>query len=174
MKDEVSEKFKEFKALVKNLSKKNINTLRSDNGGEFTSKEFKDLCKEVGVKRDLTTPYSPQQNGVIERNNRSIMEAVKAMIHYQYLPMHLWDDATKTEVYVQNKISHSSLGKKILEEMFTGEKPEVIHMKIFGCPVYLDFCREKISKLNPSIKKVIFVRYSDQSKDYRIYIPSFC
>ena len=80
-KDEVFEKFKEFKALVKNLSEKNIKILISDNGGEFTSIEFKDFCKEDGIKRELTTPYNTQQNGVLEGKNRYIMEAVKSMIH---------------------------------------------------------------------------------------------
>ena len=64
-KDEVFGKFKEFKALVENLSEKKIKTLRSYNGGEFTSNEFKDFCKKVGIERDLTTPYNPQQNGVV-------------------------------------------------------------------------------------------------------------
>ena len=78
---EVFEIFKEFKALIENLSKKRINILRSDNGGEFTSSEFNEYCKEVGIKRELTIPYNPQQNGVEERKNISIMEAMKAMIH---------------------------------------------------------------------------------------------
>ena len=99
-KDEVFEKFKEFKALVENLSEKKIKILRSDNGGELTSNEFKDFCKKVGIKRELTTPYNPQQNGVTERKNRSIMEVFKAMIHDQVPPMHLWDEAAKTAVYV--------------------------------------------------------------------------
>ena len=81
-KDKVFGKFKEFKALVENLyGKKKIKTLRSDNGGEFTSNEFKDFCKEVGIKRELTTPCNPKQNGVEERKNRSIMEEIKSMIH---------------------------------------------------------------------------------------------
>ena len=105
-------KLKEFKALVENLFENNIKILRSDNGGEFTSNEFKDFCKEATIKRELTTPYNPQQNGVTERKNRSIMEAVKAMIHDQYLPMHLWVEATRTVVYVQNRISHSAFGNK--------------------------------------------------------------
>ena len=88
-KNEVFGKLKEFKVLVENLSKKNINILRSNNGGKFTSNEFKDFYKEVGIKREITTPYNPQQNGVAERKKRSIMEAVKAMIHDQDLPMHL-------------------------------------------------------------------------------------
>ena len=92
-KDEVFGKFKEFKVLVENHSEKKIKILRLDNGGEFTSNEFKDFCKEVGIKRKLTTLYNPQQNGVAKRKNRSIMEAVKAMMHDQDLPMHLWEEA---------------------------------------------------------------------------------
>ena len=75
------EKFKEFKALIENLSNKKIKTLRSNNGGEYISKEFEAFCKDAGIKRELTTPYNPQQNGVVERKNRTIMEAVKTMIY---------------------------------------------------------------------------------------------
>ena len=80
--------------------KKNIKTLRSDNGGEFTSNEFKEICKEAGIKRELSTPYNPQQNGVAERKNRTIMEVARAMLHDQDLPMHLWAEAARTAVYV--------------------------------------------------------------------------
>jgi transposase InsO family protein len=66
-KDEVFSKFKEFKALIENLSERKTKILKSDNGGEYTSKEFVNFCKYVGIKRDLTTPYNPQQNGVAER-----------------------------------------------------------------------------------------------------------
>jgi transposase InsO family protein len=101
-KDEVFNKFKEFKALIENLSKRKIKILRSDNGGEYTSKEFVNFCKDVGIKRELTTPYNPQQNGVAEMKNITIMEAVKTMTHNQDLPMCLWAEATMTVVYVQN------------------------------------------------------------------------
>ena len=84
-KSEVFEKFKEFKALIENLSEKRIKTLRSDNGGEYTSKEFEAFCKDARIKRELTTPYNPQQNGVAERKNRTIMEAMKTMIYDQYI-----------------------------------------------------------------------------------------
>jgi hypothetical protein len=99
-KDEVFSKFKEFKALIDNLSERNIKILRSDNGGEYTSKEFVNFCKDVRIKMDLTTPYNPNKNGVAERNNRTIMEALKTMIHDQDLPMHLWEEAAKITVYV--------------------------------------------------------------------------
>ena len=85
-KDEVFSKFKEFKALIKNHTEKKTKTFRSDNGGEFTSNEFKDLCKYLRIKRDLTTPYNPQHNGVAERKNRTIMEAARAMLHDQDIP----------------------------------------------------------------------------------------
>ena len=71
------------------------------------------------------------------------MEAVKSMIHDQDLPMHLWVEAARTTVYVQNIISHSALGNKTPKEMFTSEKPEVIHLKIFGLPVYIHVPKEK-------------------------------
>ena len=99
------------------------------------------------------------------------MEAVKDMIHDQGLPMYLWAEAARTEVYVHNRISHSTLGNKTLEEMFTKENPEVSHLNIFGCPVYIHILKEKRSKLDPSGKKGLFVGYSEQSKSYRIYIP---
>ena len=89
------ETFKEFKSLIENLSEKKIKILRSDNGGEFTSNEFNDFCKEAGIKRDVTIPYNPQQNGVAERKNRSIMDAVKDVIHDQDLPLYLWVESNK-------------------------------------------------------------------------------
>jgi hypothetical protein len=156
---------------VNNLTEQKIKTLRSDNGGEFTSKEFNEYCKEVEIKRELSTPYNPQQNGIAERKNRTIMEAVKAMIHDQDLPMHMWEETAKTVVYVQNKSPHKVLENKTPEEMFSGEKPEVGHFRIFGCPVFVHVPKEKRTKLDPSERKSIFVGYSDTSKAYKIYIP---
>jgi transposase InsO family protein len=117
-KDEVFSKFKEFKALVENISERKIKVLRSDNGGEFTSGEFKEFCREVGIKMELSTPYNPQQNGVAERKNRSVMEAVKAMIHDRGLSMYLWAEATRTVVYVQNRSPHKVLEIKLQKKCF--------------------------------------------------------
>ena len=101
------------------------------------------------------------------------MEVVKSMIHDQDLPMHLWDEVARTVVYVQNRISHNALGNKTLEEMFIGEKPKFIHLKIFGCLVYIPVPKKKISKLDPLGKKGIFVGYCDKSKFYRVCIPGY-
>jgi hypothetical protein len=167
----VFSKFKEFKALIENLFKRKIKILGSDNGGEYTSKYFVNYCKYVGIKRELTTPYNPQQNGVAERKNRTIIEAVNTMIHDQDLPMCLWAEATKTTVYVQNQLSHSAHGFKTPEEMFSGKKSEVRHLKIFGCPVFIHIPKEKRNKLDPSGKKRIFVGYCEVSKAFKVYIP---
>jgi hypothetical protein len=85
--------------------------------------------------------------------------------------MCLWAEAAMTVVYVQNRLSHSALGFKTPEEMFTGKKPEVSHLKIFGCPVFIHIPKEKRNKLEPSGKKGIFVGYCEVSKAFRIYIP---
>jgi hypothetical protein len=105
--------------------------------------------------------------------NRTIMEAVKTMIHDQDLPMKLWVEATRTTVYVQNTLSHISLGLKTPEEMFFGNKPEVSHLKIFGCPVFVHIPKERRAKMDPSRKKGIFVGYCEVSKEFRIYIPGY-
>ena len=93
--------------------------------GEYTSKEFEAFCKDVKIKRELTTPCNPQQHGVVERKNRTIMEAMKTMIYDQDIPMHLWEEVARNVVYVHNRISHSALGFKTLEEIFMAKKPEV-------------------------------------------------
>jgi hypothetical protein len=172
-KDEVFNKFEESKALIENLSKRKIKILRSDNGGEYTSKEFENFCKDVEIKRELTTPYNPQKNGVVERKNRTIMEVVKTMIHDQDLPMNLWEEVAKTTIYVQNRVSHSALGFKTPEEMFSRKKLKVSHLKIFGFPVFLHISKEKKTKLDPSGKKGIFVGYYEASKASRVYILGY-
>jgi hypothetical protein len=170
-KDEVFSKFQEFKAEIENLTNKKIKTLRTDNGGEYTSKEFVAFCKSIGIRRELIVPHNPQQNGVAERKNRSIEETVKALLNDQGLSMFLWGEATMTTIYVQNRSPHRILKDMTLEEAFSGKKPNVENLRIFGCPVYFHIPKDKRNKLEPSGKKGIFVGYSESSKAYRIYIP---
>ena len=77
-----------------------IKVLKRDNGGDYTSNAFKNLYAEIGIKRDLTVPYTPQQNGVSKRKNRSIVGATKAMLHDQDLPKFMWDEACNTTIYL--------------------------------------------------------------------------
>ena len=79
------------------------------------------------------------------------------MFHDQYIPMHLWAEAARTSVYVQNRAPHRVLENKTPEEVFSSKKPEVSHLRIFDCPVYIHIPKEKRTKLDPSGKKGIFV-----------------
>jgi transposase InsO family protein len=169
-KDEVFNKFQEFKAEIENLTNKKIMTLRTDNGGEYTSKEFVAFCKSVGIRRELIVPHNPQQNGVAERKNRSIEEIVKDLLNDQDISMFLWGEASMTSIYIQNKIPHHILKDMTPEEAFSGKKPNIENLRIFGCPVYSHISKDKRNKLEPSGKKGILVGYSDSSKAYRIYI----
>ena len=101
------------------------------------------------------------------------MEAMNTMIHDQDLPMHLWAKAARTFLYVQNRLSHSALGFKTPKEMYTRKKPEVSHLNIFGCLVYVHIPKENRIKLDPSRKKGIFVGYCEVSKSFMIYISGF-
>ena len=116
--EEIVSKFKEFKTITKNSSRKKIKVMRIDNGKEYTSTIFKDLFKLVGIKREFTVPYNPQQNGVAERKNITIVEAARVMIFDQNLSMSFWAEASNTSVYIQNECPHSHLDNKTLEEDF--------------------------------------------------------
>jgi hypothetical protein len=162
--------FKEFKNLVENQTGRHIRVFRTDNGKEFDSFKYDELCRASGIKRELTVPSNPQQNGVAERNNRTICEATRAMMHDQNLPLSIWVEAASIAVYIQNRCPHKAFEAKNPEEVFTGCKPSIDHLRIFGSPVYIHISKEKRTKLEPSGKKGTFVGYSETSKAYRIYI----
>ena len=94
---------------MENQSSIKICALRSDNGGEYTSKEFDDFCQKARIKRELTVPYNPQQNVVAERKNMTVCEASRAMMCDQDLPASLWAEVVGTVVYVQNRCHHAIL-----------------------------------------------------------------
>jgi hypothetical protein len=114
--------------------------------------------------------FRGSQNYLRRRKNRTIIEATKAMMHDQSLPMILWVEECMTTVYVQNRSSHQILKNITPKESFTGVKPEIGHFRIFGCPVYFHVPKEKRSKLDPSGRKGTFVGYRESLKAYRIYI----
>ena len=146
--DEVFDRFKEVKALIENMTRKKIKVLRLDNGREYTDKDFTDFCAEEGIKREWTTPYNLEQNGVAEHKNRTIVGAAKAMLYDQDLPKFLWAEACNTMVYIQNRTPHRSLWKKMFEGVFIGKKSKVNHVRIFGSLAYCHILDEKRSKLD--------------------------
>jgi hypothetical protein len=171
-KGQVFSRFQEFKSLVENQTGKKIRVMRSDNGGEYTSKEFMDFCVGEGIRRELTIPYNPQQNGVAEMKNKAIVGAARAMLHDHGLPLFLWAEACYTIFYLQNKSPHRVVGSMTPEEAFSGKKPKVGHFQIFGCITYSYVPSEKRTKLEPMAERGIFFGYSETSKAFRIYLPS--
>jgi transposase InsO family protein len=143
--EEVLRKFQEFKVLVENQSGKKIKVLRSDNGGEYTSHAFKKFCAGAGIKRELTVPYTPQQNGVSERKNRAIVGATKAMLHDQDLPKFLWARSLQYCSLPPKSESSQSAWKRNSRRSLhhSWRKPDIRHLRIFGCVVYCHIPKQR-------------------------------
>jgi len=129
-----------------------------------------EYCAAEGIKKELIVPYNSQQNGVAERKNMTIMGVARAMIHDQGLPMFLWAEACRTTVYIQNMSPHTILGKLTPEEVYTGTRPDVSHLHIFGSICYCHVPSKKRTKLDPTTYKGILVGYNEASKAYRIFV----
>ena len=117
-KDEVLLVFQHFVTLVETQTGKKIKCLRSDNGGEYVSKPFQDFCDLKGIKRELTAPYNPPQNGVAERMNRTIQEKVRSMLSNASLPNGFWAEALATAVHLINRSPNKVLDTKVPEEIW--------------------------------------------------------
>ena len=98
-----------------------IKCFRSDRGGEFNSDEFRSFCEENGIKRELTAPYSPQQNGVVEKKNKTIMSCVRSMLKEKKLALELWAEAVNSCVYVLHQSITKSLEEVTPYEKWSGE-----------------------------------------------------
>ena len=102
-KDEAFEKFKIFKALIENQTGKRLKEVRLDRGGEFMSGDFKEFCDKHGIKREYTIPRTPQQNGVVERQNRTVKEMARSMMNEKNIGKTYWVEAIHIVVHVLNK-----------------------------------------------------------------------
>jgi len=141
-KDQTSTNLCEFKPSVEKESDRKVIALRSDNNSEYVPNEFKKFCAVEGMKREFTTPHNPQQNGVVERKNKSIVWETRVMLHDQGLPLHLWANACNTTVYFHNKSPHQMLGKRL----------DVGHFRIFGSSVYWHVTKDARKKLEPTME----------------------
>jgi hypothetical protein len=167
-KGEVFEKFKQYKALVENEIGHKIKVLRSDNGGEFVSKKFDAFLAECGIQRQTSAPYSPQQNGVAERANRTIMECARSMILAQGLGLEFWGEAVNTAVYIKNRCPTKALHSKTPQEAWSGRKPDVSHLRVFGCKAFAHVLDEKRTKLESKSMPCVFLGYYKGTKAYRL------
>lgn len=168
-KSEVFSVFKNFKQMTETQTGLKIKILRTDNGGEYTSLEFKEFLQNSGIIHQLTIPHSPQQNGVCERKNRTVMEMARCLLFERKQPKFLWAEAVNTSVYVLNRVFTTAVEGKTPIEAWTGFKPSVNHFKVFGCICYYHIHGSRRSKLDEKASLGIFVGYASESKGYRIY-----
>ena len=173
-KSDVFEQFCEWKAEVEKLLGRSLKTLRTDNGGEFTSKEFEKYLRKEGIKHELTIPKCPEQNGVAERLNRTLMEMVRSMLADSELPKSFWAEALSTAVYLHNRSPTKAVEGKTPYEAIYAEKPKVGHLRVFGCAAYLHISKDERRKLNAKAQKCIFLGYSINRKGYRLYDQRNC
>ncbi|GAU33542.1 hypothetical protein TSUD_143350 [Trifolium subterraneum] len=161
--------FQSFKLMVEKEVDCQIKKLRSDNGNEYTAGEFKVFCEQVGIQHQFTVPYTPQQNGVSERKNRTVMEMARCLLFEKGIPKTFWAEAVNTSVYLLNLLPTKVLKGKTPFEAWYERKPSVEHLRIFGCVCYLHVPNVKRDKLETKSVVGIFLGYSSNSKGYRIY-----
>jgi hypothetical protein len=157
-----------FKALVETQSENKIKVFRSDNGGEYISKEFKRFLKAHGIEKQTSTPYRPQQNGVAERANRTLVEKARSMLHAQNLKKSLRAEAVVNAAYTRNRCPSRALPSITPEEAWSGRKPCISHMRAFGCIAYAMVPDEKRGKLDAKGTKCLFLGYCEGTKAYRL------
>lgn len=122
--------FKSFKIHVEKATNKSLKGLRTDRGGEFTSREFNEFCSAHGLQRQLTAAYSPQQNGVAERKNRTIMNLVRSMLSEKKVPKTFWPEAVNWAMHILNRSPTLAVKDKTPEEAWSGIKPSVQHFRV--------------------------------------------
>ena len=179
-KSESLDAFKAFKAAVELKTGKRIKCVRSDRGGEYYGRyteagrnpgPFALFLKENGIEAQYTMPGTPQQNGIAERRNRTLMDMVRSMLAHSSLPEFLWGDALKTAAYILNQVPSKSVPKTPFE-LYTGRKPSLRHFHVWGC-------KAEVRPYNPQLKKLdsrsisgFFIGYSAGSRGSRFYCPT--
>jgi len=168
-----SDAFAAFKKLARRLQNtKNINigSIRSDHGGEFQNEKFVKFCEKLGILHNFSAPRTPQQNGVVERKNRSLEELARTMLSESSLPKYFWTDVVSTSCYVMNRVLIRPILKKTPYELFNGRKPNISHLRVFGCSCFiLNNGKESLGKFDEKANLGIFIGYSLTSHAYRVY-----
>lgn len=165
--------FRKFKAMVELQSGYKTKRLRSDRGGGYTSVDFLKFYEDEGIERQLTIAYSPQQNGVAKRKNRTIVEMSKVMMHEKKLPYKFWGETVDTSTYIQNRSPTKALNNLTLFEAFSGRKPGVKHLRAFGSIFYCHMPSQLRSKLDDQQSNVSLLVMASMKRvtGYKTCIP---
>ena len=154
--------------------------MRSDRGGEYYGRYTEDgqapgpfarFLQEHGIIAQYTMLGSPDQNGVAERRNRTLLDMVRSMLASSKLPKSLWTEALKTTVYILKQVLTKAVEKTPFE-LFKGWKPSLRHMRVWGCPSEVRVYNPQEKKLDPRTISGYFIGYAERSKGYRFYCPS--
>nr|GEY11713.1 hypothetical protein [Tanacetum cinerariifolium] len=164
-KDETSTILKTFTTGIENQINHKVKIIRSDNGTEFKNHDLNQFCGMKGIKREFSVAKTPQQNGVVERKNRTLIEAARTMLVDLLLPISFWAEAVNTACYVQNRVLVTNPHNKTPYELLLGRTPSIGFMRPFGCHVTI------LNTLDPQGKfdEGFLVRYSVTSKAFRVF-----
>ena len=171
-KSEVATKFAEYLKMAETHTGCKLKFLQSDNGTEFCNSSMDTILKEKGIRRRLTAPHTPQQNGVAERRNRTLVDSARCMLIQSGLPPSFWAEAVSTANYLRNRCISKPLGSKTPYETRTGNKPNLSHLRTFGCEAFVLDKNPKRGKFEPKAKQGKFIGYSQNAKAYRIWVPN--
>lgn len=169
-KSDVFQRFKEFHITAERQTDRKLKVFQSDNGGEYSGNDFLSYLKEHGIVSRRACAYTPQQNGVAERMNRTLLNMVRMMLHQSKLPKSFWTNALVTAVYIRNRLTCTGLpDSKTPYEIWRGRKPSVAHLRVFGARCWYSTHGEKVDKLDPKAKTAVFIGYAPDQKAYRLW-----
>ncbi|GJR29252.1 retrovirus-related pol polyprotein from transposon TNT 1-94 [Tanacetum coccineum] len=168
-KDETSGILKDFIRQIENQLNQKVKTIRCDNGTEFKNMDFIELCGSKGIKREYSNARTPQQNGVAERKNMTLIEAARTMLADSFLPNTFWAEAVSTACYVLNRVLVTKPHNKTPYELVTGKIPIISYIRPFGCHVTILNTIDHLGKFDGKSDEGFLVGYSLQSKAFRDY-----
>ncbi|GKE82308.1 retrovirus-related pol polyprotein from transposon TNT 1-94 [Tanacetum coccineum] len=169
-KDETSSILRNFITEIENLKDLKVKIIRCDNGGEFRNKEIDELCTRKGIKREFSNARTPQQNGVAERRNKTLIEAARTMLADAKLPVTFWAEAVNTACYVQNKVLVNKSQNKTPYELFNGRSPTIGFLRPFRCHVMILNTLDHLGKFDAKGDEAYFVGFSLSSKAFRVFV----
>ena len=168
-----NETFEEFTCFAKKIQKSSghqLIHLRSDHGTEFENQKFDEFCREHGMDHNFSAPRTPQQNGVVERKNRTLEDMARTMLIASGLPRNFWAEAVNTACYIINRVMIRPITNKTPYELMKGRKPNVSHLRSFGCKCFVhNNGKRNLGKFDERSDEAVFLGYATDSKAYRVY-----
>ncbi|KAJ9553558.1 LOW QUALITY PROTEIN: hypothetical protein OSB04_017603 [Centaurea solstitialis] len=148
-----------------------VRVIRSDNGTEFKNSTIEDYLTSVGITHNFFAPRTPQQNGLVERKNKTLVEAARTMLNGSGLSLSFWAEAVSTACYTQNRSLVMKRHEKNPYQLLYNKRPNIKFFHVFGCKCYVLNDRKPIGKFDPKGDDAIFIGYAWDSVAYRVYVP---